>query len=407
MVLQKIKDENFIINLVINFKWLLYPIYLVLKFFKICFVVNFFSGTGHILTESEFFLRKLKSGKIAKKRYIWIALPAESTSIIMKFHINKFYYAKSNTVLFYLVLPLILAFKDITLDCGLARMKYMINLENIKNNILLPKYMSRISRFETEKNWRDWIKLRKETSSYFPFDLRKLNEGKQKLIKDLNLKKKKTVLIHIKHVIMNALAKKIDPLTYLKALQYLQELEYQLIFVGREKMPEEFNDIEIIDYAGSGLASFENDLYVFYLADFAIISASGAAFFSACLNKPYLYLNSWHIGNINTGKKCIALPALVKDKQGQLLTFLEQIKLYYEYKNPKGEIFPVDKYDARNLEEEEILEGVKELIGLNQNYIERSELQNKFMNFYKPCFNNYNDARISEFFIKKFKHLLL
>ena len=114
-------------------KWLYWPIYIVLKFFKVCFVINILEGVGHLVSELDNFFHKLDNNLIeGSKRYFWIRLPTSTSMSCIKLYGHKFYFAKCSTFYYYLFLPIILAYEDLTIDCGCSRLKLKI----VKNNNL-------------------------------------------------------------------------------------------------------------------------------------------------------------------------------------------------------------------------------------------------------------------------------
>ena len=59
---------------------------------------------------------------------------------------------------------------------------------------------------------------------------------------------------------MNASLSEKEDNDLLESLEYLIENDYQLIFSGREKMPDQFKKYNMLNYANWSGATFENDL---------------------------------------------------------------------------------------------------------------------------------------------------
>lgn len=318
----------------------------------------------------DYFFRLQHLGEIpADKKYILIYPSQPITSTLCRLYQHKFHACMANTFLYYFLLPLWIAFEDMTLDIGVSRIKFhnVISKEN------------------------DYAQLRKsyDTTTRSPnfFPMRDF-QGFE------SVTKKKLALIQIKTRCLNAYALPTDPITYGKALQYLKEQGYSLIFMGREAMPSFFNDFDVYNYAQSNEASIENDFLLFSQATLSI-GTSGLQVIPDVLGVKVLYINSWHIYRPLAGRQTIKIPALVRTKDKHYLNFDEQWKLYMEDPAPI-EIFPSHHYCARNASEDEILEGCKELLTEKP----LTPLQKQFEDLH-----GISKARISNYFIEKHKAL--
>lgn len=388
-----------------NLPWLFWPIYKLLKSLNICFVVNIADGVGHIIAELDNFFRKQHLGEIApNKRYLFIRKSSELSKACVDFYGHKFWWAIANNFIYDLLLPITVRYKDITLDSGLSRLKWQLT-DNNEYYLPLPgqTYLHRISKIDGQTRWTDYYKRRLKCSEYFP--LKEATFDNSQLTKFLNGNTEKLALIHIRTRVMNATAKLTDPETYLDTLAYLSDLGYQLIFVGREKMPEAFRQYGLINYSESDIASFKNDIQLFNLADIAIIAGSGISFLADCYDKPHLYLNSWHLNRPMFSRNCICVPTLVQKPSGELLKFTEQSELYLSI-TEAAEVFPAKHYQARNATPDEILMATQEMISLKENYKERSTLQEQFRQLDNKRMLGYSEVRCSEYFLKKHSGLL-
>lgn len=382
-------------------RFLFYPLYLLLRYFKICFVVNIANGTGHVIAELDHFLRlKLRKNIDLTKRYVWICKSSELFKVTVKYYKNDFFYAKSSTLLYDLFLPYIIGFHDITLDVGVSRLKWQLSKK-------MPHYLQplgqdfyhQLSKEEIMKVWVNYYQLRVETLDDFP--LKKTYPISKPLYDFFHGNFKKLALIHIKNSVMNATALATNPATYLTALEWLHLQGYQLVFVGREKMPEIFKQYPIKNYAQSSIASFENDMQLFIKAEISIISGSGISFLADCFDKPYLYINSWQMPMAMFARKCFTVPALVTKPCGTLLKFKEQIDLYLNLEDKGAEIFPHNEYKVRNATNDEIVEGIKELIKFQVNDEPESTLQLKFRSLAPTSCLFYAKSRYSDYFLQK------
>ncbi len=386
--------------------WVLWPAYRLLAACNICFVVNIADGTGHIISELDNFFRKRRLGEIhMKMRYAFIRKPTDKSRACVDLYGHKFWWAICNYFIYALLLPIIIHYKDITLDSGLSRLKWQLT-DNNEYYRPMPgqSYLHRISKSEGQAQWVDYYKRRMRCPKYFP--LKEATFDNNQLIEFLNGNAEKLALIHIKTNIMNAAAKLTDPKTYLDTLAYLVDLGYHLVFVGREKMPEVFQQYQIINYSESSIASFKNDIQLFNLADIAITAGSGISYLADCYGKPLLYLNYWHLFMPPFSRYCVCVPTLVQQRSGGLLKFTEQWELYNSLADVGPEIFPEMQYQARNATSDEILAATKELISLKENYQERSALQERFRHLDNKLGWLFNSgSRVSEYFLKKHSDL--
>ncbi|MCK4934744.1 MAG: TIGR04372 family glycosyltransferase, partial [Simkaniaceae bacterium] len=300
-----------------------------------------------------------------------------------------------------LILPMTIGFKDITIDCGLSRMKFQLNKDNKYDKPTYPNtYLYQISKNDWNKSWLNCYKLEKNTPNYFPLISQKSHD--LSLLNQLNIQPQKIALIHIKTLAINATAKITDPKTYGPALAFLVKKGYQLVFIGREIMPEYFKQYPIVNYSESKYASFINDMKLFAMADLSITAGSGIFCLANYFNKPLLYINYWHLMTPPSGKKVINIPTTVKNKANKDLTFIEQIQLFNDLSKHGADLFPEDQYIARNASSTEILEGVKELLNLSP---QLTPLQLQFQTLDKTSPKYYARSRCSEYFLKTHSHL--
>lgn len=385
--------------------WVLWPAYRLLAALNVCFVINIADGVGHIISELDNFFRMLHLGEIDRnKRCVWVRKSIHLSRACVDLYGRKFWWAISNDLIYALLLPITIRYKDITVDCGLSRMKWQLT-DNREYYPPMPgeSYLHRISKSEARTQWADYHKRRLKCSDYFP--LKGATPDDEDLIRFLNGDAEKLALIHIRTGVVNATAKPTDPETYLEALEYLVDLGYRLIFVGREKMPEVFRRYQAINYSESNVASFKNDIQLFNLADMAITAGSGISYLADCYDKPYLYLNAWHLDQVTFSRKCIFVPTLVREVSGEFLKFSEQIELYYSLPDVGPEVFPETQYQARNATTDEILAAAQEMISLRENYQERSSLQEQFRQLDSDGLLRCSEARCSEYFLKKHSDL--
>jgi putative glycosyltransferase (TIGR04372 family) len=387
--------------LAIYCRWLFLPIYWVFRMARIKLVWNITGGTGHTIFELDYFFHIREEAV----RYLWVKKPDGFSEVGMKIYRKHFWKVRSSYVLYHLLLPIALSFEEIVVDAGLSRLKWQLKSRVWKEYRRLGgglTYLHQLSKQEGQDVLSRYYAEKQKKGEYYPlldgeFDEREIENF-------LRGRGGKLALVHLKEGIVNATAKPTDPETYLEALRFLLDKGYTLVFVGREKMPTCFRELSVLNYSESEIASFENDIALARRADMAIVGGSGIAFLPACLNKPYLYLNSWHTPRPLCGSRCIMIPSLVMRQDGSWLSLQEQSTLYKNLPDNGPEIFPQDIYEARNASSDEILEGVKELFGkINAPW---TELQRKYRSLDPEGPLQFSEARCSHYFLEKHKALL-
>jgi putative glycosyltransferase (TIGR04372 family) len=385
-------------------KWLYFPLYYYCKKKKICFVVNVASSTGHITCEMDYFFRRIYAKKIdLSKKYVMVRPSDRFSKTMLKLYGNNFHWSCTSYVIYEILLPLVMAYPDITIDSGLSRLKW----QPIKKMKLLDIpykqfYIDQLPKKDNFNNWSKFYCLRNETRDLYPLNTNKLQS--QALEKFVSLKGKKCALLHLKESLGNATAMPTDPKTYIDALTYLKDHNYKLVFVGRERMPQIFKSFDVLNYARSNLANFFHDLCLAKMSDISIVGGSGIAFLPDCLGKYFLTVNSWHLSLAQASHQSIFVPSLVM-QQDKLISFKRQLELYIELPDLGPELFPKKNYGVRNATSDEILEGVKEVLALQKKEKELTALQNRFKTMEQNVPLAYAGARPSEYFLKKHEKL--
>jgi len=384
--------------------WLYWPIYRILKAYNVCFVVNIAGGTGHIICELDFFLRRIHKKELdVKKRYIWIRKNDPFSSTFVRFYKHNFLYAKASYLLYELTLPLTIRYKDITQDSGLSGLLWQLdNQGHYIRPIQNQNYLNLLPLSDLTPLWNHYFQLKNKTKNFYP--LIKSGISWDLLESLVGERSQQRVLIHIKEKAANATTAPTDPKSYLEALQYLYSKKVQLVMVGREEMPACFRDFSVISYAKSSLANFAHDIALFQSCQFALIGGSGIAYLADAYQKPYLYLNSWHLATPVPSPLAIVVPTLLQKKQGAVLSFQEQIDLFLTTQSD-GTVPGLRQYSPRNATSDEILAAVIELEELINHSQPRSPLQEsmRMLGTNLPLY--YAGSRYSEYFLRK--HSLL
>ena len=390
--------------------WLWWPAYRLLKAKNICFVVNIAEGTGHVLPELDNFFRQLRLGEIDPgKKYVWLRTRNDFSRACIALYGQKFAWAYESNLLYDFFLPVLLKFHDITHDAGTSALYWQLP----KNGVVAPgrpwqTYLHMGTKQEAHRLWLEYYRRRSETADFVP-----LREFAGRALKPdaelrgfLGAEPGRLALIHLKTNVMNATAAPTDAATYMPALGYLLSQGYRLVFVGREEMPELFKSLPFLNYAQSPVASFRHDLQLFALAEVAMTGGSGIAWISDCLDKPVLYVNSWHMFMPPFTRKCIFVPTLVREKGGQVLSFKKQFDLHYADSAQHGDVFPARDCEPINASAADILCGLQELLSDPQGERGLTPLQEDFKRVYAGSWMRYAYSRISDAFMKKYSYLL-
>ncbi|MDO8512127.1 MAG: TIGR04372 family glycosyltransferase [bacterium] len=369
------------------------------------FLFNIADGVGdNIPVLDNFFRARTLKELNPKIKYIMIRRNNDFCRTIVKLYGNLFAFSSSSNIFYCLILPMLMRYRNITLDAGLSRCKWY--LPDREHNSLPPRWQTNqylVSKKETHQYWIDWYRRRSLTPNFF---LLRSHIKEIKFNGSFDTTNKKIALIHIKTDIVNATACVTNPDTYLPAINYLLNNNFFIVFVGREKMPEIFKQYNIYNYANSNEANFQNDLSLFCLAKLAITAGSGISYLADCFNTPCLFLNSWHIFKPPFSESCIQIPTLIADTTGKLLDFVDQANLYHSLPDKYNEIFPKDKFMAINASSEEILTGLKELISSNEKLLPITNEQKLFNQLDPNGWLKYAKSRISQNFLMKHKGLL-
>ena len=402
-------DHRFVIfyetKLSIFIFYILRPfVFLLEKVFEIknyVFIINISDGFGHLVEELDYLYKFKKNNKLffKNKKVFWIS---KKTSLFCEFETLysdnfNFMKIKLSNILFYLMLPIFYTNnKKILFDCGLGQQSYDLSDRkfNFKLDSIVRTGVRMRSRNQYLKKCIDAKNLYGNKKPSF-FEKNFSKNDTSKLLKQLNIKKnRKIVLLHINDRKINMSAKPTDPLTFLTLINYLKRNNYEIIFIGREKIPKLFKNLKIVNYANSVHANFKNDILLFKIAEFSIITASGLHLIPLYLNKKFLLINNWSFPEIMGHKKSLQWPALIK-KGKNYISLNKQKDIYFKSLKLNHSRVP-DGYNVKNIENNELLIAFKELE-------KKSKLinnTNKNLSFIK------NYCKFPNSFNKKYRHLL-
>lgn len=115
------------------------------------------------------------------------------------------------------------------------------------------------------------------------------------------------------------------PARYLAAFALLKDHGYTLVLGGRGRLPDEWRHFGVVDYAGSVLASFDNDFRLALRADLGVTQACGFSVFFEVLDKPYVCLDLQITATPPFSRRAVYTPAIFRHRaDGRLLPFTEQ-----------------------------------------------------------------------------------
>ena len=232
------------------------------------------------------------------------------------------------------MLPIFITNNKKIFDCGLGQQSYILSDKkfNFKNESIVRTGFRMKPRNKYLKKCID-VKNLYGSKHYSPFEKNFSKKDITKLLKNLNItQNKKIILIHINNRKINMNAKPTDPKTFLNLINYLKKNKYEIIFIGREKIPRLFENHKIINYANSKFVSFKNDILLFKIAKYSIITASGLYWIPFFLKKSFLFINNWEFSKTIGHNKSLQWPALIK-KRGNHISLTNQKNIYFKSLN--------------------------------------------------------------------------
>ena len=392
-----IKKNFFLITL----PFLSFILFLLLKLFNIRILSNHMIGAaGHTILELDNFF--LKKNFILKKKYRYLLL-MNQTSLCRetkKLFIKRIDYIICNNLIKHIFDYVIYKYPGIGIDIGLS---HFVDRHPYNNHEYQKGFLEWSDVFSKYVNY---YKLKNKFSNYHSFsNLNITQKSRDYLINKLKIDVNKNVLlIYIKNNVANATAKKTDPKTYLEMISFFKKKNFQIVFAGREKFPEVFIGKEIIDYANSRYSSWENDIIIAQLSDIIVAFGSGIASLATTINKPLLYLGSWHLTLPFNSKKCIFFPTLLKNKNtGLFMNLVNFNKFFFEFNQQS---FKSKKFIPINPSSKDVLMSSKEIYSIFMKQYNLNTSQKKFNKIFLKTPMFYAKSSISKYFLEKYKYLL-
>ena len=323
------------------------------------------AAVGHVLQEFDYFARLKFLGKVAPDgAYLYMGAYEERAACLLEMYGD----ALCSAVVFSDMAPemvrsVALFRPDLTVDVGTSSSK----CAPIEGRTLTDDFDShgriKYNSQHTDllRDQRGFAKRRFESYEYNP--LQRHFEMPPDLEALVDLRGRRVALIQIKEIFSSGTPEPTKTETYLPALRYLRDLDYQLVFFGRERMPEPFSELGVINYANSPLATFKNDLILSSNASFALVSSSGISQFPDLMCIPYVMVNGWMLSAQPPSHLCVAAPALARSLEtGELLTFSDQVRQYMS----TGTHFPLELLEPVQPDEEDTSAAVIEALELEK-----------------------------------------
>jgi len=397
-------------SVAVYLSWILWPAYIVMKKSRLKFLINNISDSlGHVVCELDWFFRRIEAEELPRdQRYAVVWPRSEVSRYAAKVYRDRFYAFIASDLIYCMLLPLVMRYTDITVDCGISIFNLKLQEhQNIKESIIAGRnrLIPRLSPRPYADVWDRiavYYNLRVRTHGFYP--MKPISAMSADLLDFLGDAAEKYAVVQIKTFAVNATAVATDPSTYLEAIDFLKNKEYDIVFAGREEMPEAFQSLGILNYAEWDKANFRYDLELIAGSGFVLSSGSGFTMLADTMDIPLVASNSWHLAVLQPGRFCVTVPTLLHGENGKLMRFRDQIDLFYtrgESNSP-----PPKSMKPRVATSDEILEGVKEALSLKECFRNPSNLQNQFkaLRSGSPLF--VAESRISQHFIERFKDLL-
>ncbi len=351
--------------------------------------VNNFVAIGHLYPEIDLLLRELKNNKAIKNKIIWFTAPKSKLIIEKKEIFERENLKIKISGLIHLISTLAMKIRP---DLSICVSQSSLNIINGRKNI------SACEVFQGRQLNR--ARRLKEDQNVFP--LREYGEANnsKKILVELGISEPYAV-VQIKDKAINGTFKPVDPNTYCGVINYLHENGYSIVFAGREKMPECFKMLGVINYAESKYANGINDYLIVYNAEMIIGSASGYVMIAELLNKPLVSVNAWqHVSYI--GKKTVLVPTILT-KNGKKMKYEDQRMYAFSDTMLDDNNLPINKFEINSIDatSDDIVDATRELVQLMKDGFGYTESQIRLKNKNMHNMLGVGESRISEKFIAK------
>ena len=338
----------------------------------------FFDSPGHMLSESDYLLRKIKIDPQLKRRHVTVILPlAKFSKVVGEILNNSGFHVVWHENAKILLREIQLFHPDLIIDVGQASWKLVLHndsphkIGNLDRHALawglnadefINQYINLLKAWSQTENWYP-LKIGLEKQKPERSFLSRFNNTRFLSL----LKKNKYAVLQIKNKTGNGTLRLFDGEVYKQALGYLRDNGYTIILGGREPMLDEFRAFGVIDYPRSLFASPRNDFHLFANADVALVSPSGAAFFADVLSIKSCQIGNWTLMP-QPSSQTVHVPCRLRNiKSGELLTFAQQASAFVAGYDPLigPAAFDRNSYEPVLPTAEEILKGLDEAVKIS------------------------------------------
>lgn len=368
------------------------PVAIILKKNNIFISINNISyAVGHIYPEIDYLYRIRILDSRFKDAKILYAYPKNPILCgVQEIFSSKEVQIFTSGLLNLFLYTLALRYPEIRIDAAQSNVKHEFLSDYDKPSSLSHKETFRIRQVA-------YAKARTQTTNYYP--LRK----NYSLTKELNnlIKSDKYVVIQIKDTRVNGTFNPVNPETYISSIEYLLNKNFKIVLGGREKMPECFQRLGVLNYSESEIATSNNDYRLIRNAYLVIASASGFSCMPDCMDIPLLSINNWQI-NGYPGRRTIQIPSVL-NINGRKISFEEQIEEFYKLGQISMSTPSPSGWGVVDATSDDILFAVHELMNINENSAipEMTELQKKFNQLFPVDIPFFGQSRISNDFLNK------
>lgn len=383
---------------------------------KVLANIVFGGSPGHQIWEIDYFLRRYICGELPREgKYLWIQRNGDITSTMA--HVFSDHFRNYNLGMlvhddfFDWASEITRMVPEFGIDVGLS---------HIKNSVLsrTDTFVSRLGdkiyyNMTNEAVLRatmDYHRTRSLTEGFYPWRAA-MPTIDGELADLLGDKIDRLACIHFRKGYGNA-GSVVPPESLLPSLEYLRDNGFNLVKVGTEPYPEEFERYEVVNYTDSPLRSFRNDLALLGNSKLCLINASGLENIPDVMDIPTVSYARWHLNTTPYSRKTIVLPTLLFDPvRDRLLNFAEQM-LFFKTRQEWWEgaffgwHFPIDRYTARVPLADEMLEAVKEAVALGEADVplSKEQLQYNQLDEFGPL--SRMRTRVSQFYLERHNKLL-
>lgn len=394
-----------------------------------CFLggMYFPHSPGHMLSELDNFLRMRKLGEISNSRsYLGVFKPS---ILNLPVHLNNAFPAIfgsttglqliEDETLFHHALELQMVLPDHGVDVGLSHFKIRLDSQLERREARLHEgggprspFWIVTQRMLARANM-EWYRRRAQSPDFCPW--RPTPALSAELASFVGAGERPLALLHARTGRRSGADNAgvgPEPEDLYPTIAYLQQKGFRVVKFGIEPCPPEWRERGVIDYSGSPLRSFYNDICLIGAAGIALYNGTGMATLTDVLGTPMVSYGHWHLPWVPQTPRGVVVPVLMRSRaNGRLQRFSEQIA-YYRQSTELWEMgnainFPKDAYESVAPDSGDILAAVEEALSLADATIPaRSELQERYVAMERNGYYKYCRSRISQAFLERYRDAL-